>query len=81
MSMSDTSTRQHLAIPHGVNVCMPLTGIFLLDPANTANRHHQVEKNHRFELSFLSKTHKPVTVMLIGIISLSSLNRLLPGGR
>ena len=62
MCMSDTSNRQHLAIPDCVNVCIPLTGISLLHPANTADHHHQVEKNHRFELSFLSKTtsQKPV---------------------
>ena len=84
MCMSDTSTRQHLAIPNRVNGCIPLTGISLLHPANTADHHPQVEKNHKFELSFLSKhtqaRNQWVLVMLMGIISLSSLKRFLPGG-
>ena len=83
MCMSDTSTRQHLAIRDCVNVFIPLTGISLLDPANTADHHRQVEKNHRFELFFSQNTqarNQCVLVMLMGIISLSSLNRFLPCG-
>ena len=62
MCMSNTSTRQHLAIPDGVNVCIPLTGISLLHPANTANHHRQVERIIDLNSLFFQKhtSQKPV---------------------